>query len=229
MTVLVREKKMWPPLKIIRTNPDTRLMTYHEYVAWSGEETRAEWIPLAHATSDDDLGKVIPLMPPKRRHQRLIKFLSQLLDFFVETKGLGEVLFAPFEMKLGPGKSSREPDILFVSEANAHLLTEDKLMGGADLIVEIVSQSSTKRDKEDKLEEYREAGVREYWVIDNRPNRKEAKFYQLDAHGNYQQIKIGPDGIYRSAILPGFWLHTDWLWVNRPNAIKAVEEVIGSI
>src|SRR3712207_2095793 len=80
-------------------------MTYEEFLEWADEDTHAEWVA----------GEVIVFMPPKTVHQRILNFLSALLSTYARFFGLGEVLEAPFEMRLGRGKPSREPDLLFVA------------------------------------------------------------------------------------------------------------------
>jgi Uma2 family endonuclease len=66
------------------------------------------------------------------------------------------------------------------------------------------------RDRGEKFYEYEEAGIPEYWLID--PLRREVEFYQLDARGRYRTILPDAEGVYRSRVLPGFWLRVRWLW-----------------
>ena len=177
-------------------------MTYEEFLEWSDEDTHAEWVA----------GEVIVFMPPKRVHQRILNFLSALLTTYARFFGLGEVLEAPFEMRLGHGKPSREPDLLFVAREHLDRLTEERLDGPADLVVELVSDSSVARDCEEKFREYEAAGVREYWICDPRPGKQQTSFYQLTAEGKYQAVPPDADGRYHALVLPGFWLDPAWLW-----------------
>ncbi len=78
------------------------------------------------------------------------------------------------------------------------------------MVIEIVSPDSDRRDRVEKLQEYQQAGVREYWVLD--PKLKEALFYQLGADSLYQAIPPDSDGLYHSTVLAGLWLQVDWLW-----------------
>jgi hypothetical protein len=55
-----------------------------------------------------------------------------------------------------------------------------------------------------------EAGIPEYWLID--PQSQWAEFYQRDERGRFQHAPLDPQGIYRSRVIPGFWLRVDWLW-----------------
>lgn len=180
-------------------------MSYEEFLAWAGEDVHAEWVD----------GEVIIHMPPKTVHQDVAVFLASLLRFFVQFFRLGKILTAPYEMKIDPPTGpAREPDILFIATENLERVTEDKLEGPADLIIEIISDDSVSRDRDKKFREYQEACVREYWVIDPRPGKQVADFWLLDEDGQYRQMPVDDDGTYRSTVIPGFWLRVDWLWAE---------------
>lgn len=56
-----------------------------------------------------------------------------------------------------------------------------------------------------------------------------ADFYQLDEPGRYRLVSADDEGVYRSRVLPGFWLRIDWLW-QQPlprvlDVLKALEVV----
>lgn len=193
----------------------SRRMTYDEFLAWEHPGI-AEWVD----------GEV-SLMSVTLEHQRIVEFLSRLMGLFVQVLRLGEVHTAPFVMRAAPGGSGREPDLAFVSAENRERVTSRQIAGPADLVIEVISEESVTRDRSDKFDEYQDAGVREYWVIDSRPNRQRADFYVLDASGRYRPNPIAEDGTYRSAVLPGFWLNVDCLWDEEPDALKAVAQVIG--
>lgn len=172
-------------------------MTYEEFLAWADEDVHAEWVD----------GEVIVFMPPRTRHQAVVYFLTRLLGAYVDFFHLGRLLFAPFEMRLS--SSAREPDILFVSQANLHRLTAERLDGPADLIVEVVSEDSVRRDRVQKFIEYQSAGVREYWLVDSQPE-VQPEFYFLNDEGRFEPAPI-EEGLFRSRVLPGLWLKTEWL------------------
>lgn len=191
-------------------------MSYEEYREWADEDTHAEWVD----------GEVIVFMPAKPRHSRLIGFLVALLSNYLEFFSLGQVMPASIEMKTSPTSNAREPDILVLTQENLHRVAESKIEGPADLIVEVVSDESVKHDYETKYAEYEAAGVREYWILDPRPGNERAEFYQLDEQGRYRRI-LAQDGIYRSAVLRGFWLNEEWLWPDeKPDSLLAAAEVL---
>ncbi len=192
-------------------------MTYEQFRAWANEDTHAEWVN----------GEVIEFMPPKNRHQMMLDFLSYLIKSFVDVFQLGVVRVAPLEVRVQPKGNAREPDLLFIANEHRERLTEDRVSGPPDLIVEIVSDDSVNRDRVAKFDEYEAAGVPEYWIIDNRPERQRAYFYQLNEAGQYRSITLDAEDVYRSRVLASFWLKVAWLWEEPPNALRAVAAVIG--
>jgi len=198
--------------------PETKKrMSYEEFLAWAGEDTHAEWVN----------GEVIVFMPPKHAHQMLVEFLHHVIGLFVRVFDLGIVRIAPFELRITPEGSSREPDLIFLSKAHRDRLTPERIVGPPDLIIEVVSDDSVHRDRVDKFDEYEAGGVPEYWIIDNRPDHRRAWFYRLGPDGRYRETPIGEDGIYRSAVVPGLWLRVEWLWATEPDALGALAELIG--
>lgn len=111
-------------------------------------------------------------------------------------------------MKLA--RSGREPDVLVVLREHLARVQRTFLNGPADLVVEIVSDESVGRDRGTKFEEYREAGIPEYWLLD--PRIEQADFYWLDDRGRYQPAPLDDAGVYRSRVLDGLWLRVEWLW-----------------
>ncbi|HZO88836.1 MAG TPA: Uma2 family endonuclease [Chthonomonadaceae bacterium] len=189
--------------QIAKTEPlpePPRQMTFEEFLAWADEDTHAEWVD----------GEIIFMSPSEDIHQILLKWLIKALDEYVTAHDLGLLLPAPFLMRLASRPSGREPDVLFVAKENLGRNKRTYLDGPADLVIEIVCPDSQTRDRVDKLREYQQAGVREYWLID--PRSQQAEFYQLGTDGSYRSIPIREDGIYHSAVLEGLWLKVSWLW-----------------
>jgi Uma2 family endonuclease len=171
--------------------------TYEEFLEWADEDTLAEWVD----------GIIVMTSPASLKHQRIVKFLVRLLSTYCEMYELGEIMLPPFQMKLA--HAGREPDLMFVTTDHLDRFKHTYLDGPADLVVEIISPESQGRDRLDKFSEYSKAGIPEYWLID--PLADQAEFYQLDESGHYQAAAL-EDGIYRSRVLPGFWLKVEWLW-----------------
>lgn len=171
-----------------------------EFLQWEHQGI-AEWVN----------GEIV-IMSVKYEHQRIVDFLNALLRLFTQMLNLGVICTAPYPMRTKPGGNLREPDLVFVSTEHSHRITSQALEGPADLVIEVVSDGSVAQDYDDKYVEYRNAGVREYWVIDPRPERLRTAFYVLDAHNQYRVMALDDAGIYHSTVLPDFWFNTAWLW-----------------
>ncbi len=190
-------------------------MTYEEFLAWADEDVLAEWM----AVPGTDVGVVIMTSPASNEHQDIARFLTTILSIYVETRKLGVIRPAPFQMKL-PG-SGREPDLLFVATEHLERLKATYLDGPADLVVEIVSPESVGRDRGEKFYEYERGGVSEYWLVD--PLRRRFEAYHLDEQGFYRSLFSGAEGRYDSQVLTGFWLRVEWLWQE---PLPVVEDVL---
>jgi len=202
----------------LQTGEQRLTMSYEEFLAWSDEDTHAEW----------NAGEVIIFMPPVDRHQALVGFLHILLSLFANLYHLGILRIAPFEMRARPDLPTREPDLFFLAHAHRDRLTSERLAGAADLVIEVISENSVARDRADKFYEYQEAGVREYWIIDPRPGKERVDFYHLLPDGKYQAALPDDGNCYHSMVLPDFWLRIDWLWQETlPDPLLALAEIRG--
>jgi Uma2 family endonuclease len=203
----------------MQTTQGQRLrMSYVEYLAWADEDVHAEWVN----------GEVIVHIPPKRPHQRVVAFLLRLLGEFIELFQLGQLLPAPFEMRAVPDGPAREPDLLFIAREHLDRLSDLRLSGPADLVVEVLSDDSVARDRADKFYEYQAAGVREYWLIDPRPGYERADFYVLDDTGRYRPVPPAADGRYHSTVLSDFWFQVEWVLAAEPPAVlQALAQIVG--
>src|SRR5881275_1256091 len=126
-------------------------------------------------------------------------------------------------MRLPSRPSGREPDILFIAQAHLDRLRATWIEGPADLVIEIVSPESDERDWQTKRAEYAAAGIPEYWVLDR--DRRDAAFFVLAADGTYVRAPLAGDGVFHSAVLPGFWLRVEWLWQLPTPDLEAAEEL----
>ena len=167
-------------------------LTYEDYASLPDDE-RCELID----------GELIPMPSPKKIHQRLILDLSWILRR-LEEMGLGELFIAPFDVILS-ATNVVQPDLIFVSSARAHIITEDNIRGAPDLVVEILSPSTAGYDRTTKRNLYARHGVREYWLID--PYGKTATVLILGANGYNTYAVYGEGDTLTSPTLAGFSLN----------------------
>ena len=99
------------------------------------------------------------------KHQLATLELAALVRESVRRMTLGWVFIAPYDVILSDA-TTVEPDILFVSAARRHIITERACAGPPDLVVEVLSPSNSQRDLEVKRELYARFGVPEYLIVD---------------------------------------------------------------
>ncbi len=134
---------------------------------------------------------------PNYEHQRLATRLIARLHAHVEHTGIGEIL-APMDVVLDDKAALVvQPDIVFVSHDRRAIIKE-RIWGAPDLVVEISSPSTARRDRTIKLGWFRQYGVRECWLIDVRSRSVEVIELQSTTPA---RMFSGTQPI-RSAVLP---------------------------
>jgi Uma2 family endonuclease len=110
-------------------------------------------------------GKLISISPtPSFYHQELLAKLQILVASFLQQHPLGRLVFAPVDVVFSQDNTS-QPDLLFIANENTGII-KTQVLGAPELAVEILSPSSIRRDRYEKLEQYARFGVKEYWIID---------------------------------------------------------------
>ena len=103
---------------------------------------------------------------PTCSHQAVVGRTFLVLASYAGRRGLGRVLVSPVDVVLDEAKALvLQPDIVFVAAERAGIV-RDRIWGAPDLVVEVVSPGTKRRDTVDKRRWYRRYGVREYWIID---------------------------------------------------------------
>ena len=141
--------------------------------------------------------EILPM--PSRGHQRILAFLYSAFHAFVAPAG-GEVLFAPFRLRIREGKF-REPDLLLIRDSR-DARSGERFWTGADVVVEVVSPDSPERDLVLKRDDYAEAGIPEYWIVD--PATETATVLKLQDAGYVEHGVYGRGARAASPALPGF-------------------------
>lgn len=142
-----------------------------------------------------------PTFPHQFAHTKLFLRLGN----FVEERGLGLLLSAPFDVILPEGIATPvEPDMLFIRKDDLPAWDAKNFEGVPDLVVEILSPSSRAYDRKIKLAAYRDAGVPEFWLVD--PRFREVVLYGFGEDGK-RYVELARGGIedeVRSRVLPDF-------------------------
>ena len=132
--------------------------TYADYCAWNDRERWELMDGVPHA--------IFPA--PSPNHQRVSSRLYRPLANFVDDKPHYEVFYAPLDVRLNAlgddDDDVFQPDLVIICDQTK---IDDKGCNGApDMVIEILSSSTARRDKLLKFNKYQNAGVLEYWIVD---------------------------------------------------------------
>ena len=136
-----------------------------DFSALQGSWTDEQYLRVSGQTNQlleftDGYFEVQPM--PTKYHQAISRWLFLALLAVVQHSA-GDVYYAPLRVQIRPGKY-REPDLLLMRDAYDPR-AQDAYWLGADLVVEIVSPDFPERDTEEKVRDYAEAGIPEYWIV----------------------------------------------------------------
>jgi len=147
-------------------------------------------------------GELFVTPSPNLNHQRISRRIELALANYLEVHPIGEIFDAPMDVILSDF-DVLEPDLLIVLNENREIL-KTWVEGTPDLVVEILSSTTAKRDRGLKLKVYARHGVKEYWIVDPDPSAIEV--YRLD-RGKYRlaQVFNEPESL-TSSMLPNFRL-----------------------
>lgn len=100
-----------------------------------------------------------------------------------------------------------QPDIIYIGAARRSIIGE-RIEGAPDLVVEIVSPSTARRDRVHKLAEYVQSGVKEFWLVD--PATQQIDFLVL-REGAYA-VEMVTNNLYRSPQTPELEIDLAAFW-----------------
>lgn len=142
-------------------------------------------------------GELIVSPAPVPKHQRCSRRLLITLDALIPD---GEVFDAPIDLLLD-GENILQPDLVWVAANGRCVITDKLLQGPPELIVEILSPGTTRRDRDDKFDLYERHAVSEYWIVD--PIEEYLELYIYD-NGHYARQGIyGAGQTFASSALSG--------------------------
>ncbi|MFM9840154.1 MAG: Uma2 family endonuclease [Cyclobacteriaceae bacterium] len=104
---------------------------------------------------------------PSSSHQKTIYKLTGQFYLLLEGKSIGELYPSPIDVFLNE-KNAYQPDLVFILNENLEIVKENGIHGIPDLVIEILSPGTKNFDLGKKKKVYEKAGVKEYWVLDNK-------------------------------------------------------------
>ncbi|MGE5558819.1 MAG: Uma2 family endonuclease [Bacillota bacterium] len=158
-----------------------KTFTYEDYLKLPGE-------PGFHYEVLE--GMLVKEPSPNVPHQRISRRLQRILeDYFWEKNPGGEIFDAPLDVTFHD-ITVVQPDLLYVSGEDKEIIKEARIDGPPTLVVEIMSPSSGRRDRLQKMRIYQKAQVQHYWLVD--PDEKTFECFALK-DGVYALVASGMD------------------------------------
>ncbi len=189
----------------------TKRYTYADYLTWQFTD-RVELI----------MGKIFKMSPaPSSQHQHITVAISSGIYQFLRNKPC-KVFTAPFDVLLpdpsGIKDTVVQPDITVVCDPSK--ITKEGCTGAPDLVVEVVSKSSVKKDLHEKYSIYEQAGVKEYWIV--QPQDRSLIIFTLTEAGYQPSKPLTKGDIATSQVLPGLEIDLDELFIDVVEEPKAL-------
>jgi Uma2 family endonuclease len=163
--------------------------TYEDYVLLP-EDRRYEVID----------GELFLTPAPTPYHQIVGRRIQRAIEDHVEREALGVVLDAPCDVVLSRF-DVLQPDIFFISASRRSVIGEKFISGAPDLVVEVLSPGTRRRDRVLKAKRYASFGVREMWIAD--PDKKTIEVFVNTGQVFRREALHAADDVLRSPLLPG--------------------------
>lgn len=161
-------------------------------------------------------GEVRMSPAPNLMHQRLVRRLVMFLGSIVPEER-GELLTSPVDVIVSRAPlRTRQPDIMLVLFHEGRWTDARSLLEAPqgevipDLVVEVLSPSERRQAVEEKIEDYRRVGVREFWLVS--PEAETVEVLRLSERGIERIGLYGRGDVVRSELLPDCQIETDRLF-----------------
>ncbi len=185
-----------------------RVYTYADYKRWPGDD-RWELIE----------GTAWNMSPaPSMRHQAVVAALTRIIGSWAVGRPC-TVFPLPFDVVLADRPGQPEDQVTTVVQPDISVVCDRSRLrawgcyGAPDLVVEILSPFTTKKDLSEKFALYEKHRVAEYWVVD--PGNRFLHVYRLGTDGRYgDPLVLMGDAEARSLVCQGLAVTLDELFVE---------------
>jgi Uma2 family endonuclease len=176
-----------------------------------GPYREADYVELPDQPRCELLYGRLPVTPaPTVRHQFVVMAIGRFLHELAQHRD-GYAVASPVDVVLAE-HSIVQPDVIYVSRERAGIL-RDRVEGAPDLVVEVLSPVTARRDLGEKLRLYAESGVSEYWIVD--PQLETFEFLENTPAGF--RVRLPEGAVYRSAATAGLELDLEAFWRAVPS------------
>ena len=135
------------------------------------------WETLPEGTLCQLINNNLVMSPsPLDIHQVVLNDINIEISIFVQKNRLGKIRIAPYDVHFSK-QNILQPDIIFIANNNLSKIDKNGLKGPPDMVIEILSPSTSHYDMDDKKLIYERYGVKEYFIVE--PNSKSVNTFLL--------------------------------------------------
>jgi Uma2 family endonuclease len=168
-------------------------LTYDDFLLFPDDGKRHELIDGEHYVTPS----------PNTKHQKIVGNLHLLIASWLEVHPIGQIFLSPYDVVFSEFDVV-EPDLLYLSNERAtQVITPLHAKGVPELVIEIASKGTRKRDETIKKRLYERVGVSEYWVVD--PAIDMIRIYRRDGERFGRPIELSREAgdFLTTSLLPG--------------------------
>jgi Uma2 family endonuclease len=175
------------------------VLTYDDYCDLPNDRNRYEILD----------GELSVTPAPSTKHQRISSRLHFVLTQHVLANQLGDVYAAPTDLILAL-TTVVQPDLLFIGNDRRGIVTERAIEGQPTLVIEILSVTTRRTDRQAKARLYAKHGVPHYWLID--PDQQSIEAYELVGDQYNLAFKAQNAERFNPTLFPGLSIMLADLW-----------------
>ncbi|MGH7857934.1 MAG: Uma2 family endonuclease [Candidatus Binatia bacterium] len=174
-------------------------LTYEDYCELPEDGNRYEILD----------GELFVSPAPVPLHQTVSANLEWILMRHVREHRLGHVLHAPLDLLL-ERTTVAQPDVLFIRAGRESIVTDRAIEGAPDLVVEILSPSTSRKDRTTKASLYARFGIDHYWILD--PDERAFELYERQGAAYRLAARGQGDEAVRPSLFPGLEIPLREIW-----------------
>lgn len=175
---------------VCMAHAESLLITVHDYMAMPEG-------PPYHQLIE---GELYMSPSPNWRHQKISNRIEFAIQLYLQNNAIGELFHAPLDVILTE-TNVYQPDVLFFKNSRKGILGERFIEGAPDFVVEILSESTARLDRDLKRKVYAREGVKELWFVD--PEQKRIEIFNFSASVSQPTHIHSGEAKFTSVTFPG--------------------------
>ena len=159
-------EKEYSPAFVCEPEPAYNTNVKNRYMINTTDKTIEDYFALPEGTRVELIdGRFYDMAATTTIHQDIaLEICFFLKDFVRKNGGKCKPYIAPTDVQLNcDNKTMVQPDVLVVCDRNK--ITKERIIGAPDFVTEVVSPGNAAIDVLIKMLKYKNAGVREYWIV----------------------------------------------------------------